>query len=61
MLQFSKWKNPLLLLLGIQLVYSIGSFAFLVLGLIMNLVVLDKSRKIHYCTDSSGNESSNPV
>lgn len=48
-------------LLGIQLVYIIGSFAFLVLGLIMNLVVLDKSKKIHYRKNSSGEESSNLV
>ncbi|WP_313234700.1 MFS transporter [Sporosarcina ureae] len=48
-------------LLGIQLVYFIGSFAFLVLGFIMNLVVLDKSKKIHYHTDSSGDEGSTPV
>jgi sugar phosphate permease len=48
-------------LFGIQLVYIIGSFAFLVLGLNMNIVVLDKSKKIYYHQESSGEEKSNPV
>lgn len=48
-------------LFGIQLVYIIGSFAFLVLGLIMNLVVLEKSKKIYYHQESSGEEESNLV
>lgn len=38
----------------IQSVYIVGSFAFLVLGLIVNLVVLDKSKRIYYGQESAG-------
>lgn len=40
-------------LLEIQFVYIIGSFAFLILGLLMNLVVLNKSKKMYYAQESS--------
>lgn len=35
-------------LYGIRFVYIIGSFAFLVLGFIVNLIVWDKSKKAYY-------------
>ncbi|KGR76952.1 MFS transporter [Ureibacillus sinduriensis] len=44
-------------LTGIRIIYIIGSFAFLILGFIMNLVVLDRSKTSYYQEKSSEGES----
>ncbi|MDN4492626.1 MFS transporter [Ureibacillus aquaedulcis] len=40
-------------LYGIRSIYIIGTFAFLVLGLVMNLIVLDKSKMVYYSQENS--------
>ncbi|GEN82894.1 hypothetical protein SLU01_12060 [Sporosarcina luteola] len=35
-------------LYDIRFIYIIGSFAFLILGIIMNVIVLDKTKKTYY-------------
>ena len=41
-----------------RIIYIIGSFAFLALGFIVNLVTLDKSKKAFYCQENGGEEKS---
>lgn len=43
---------------GIRFIYIIGSFAFLLLGFIINVIVLDKTKKAYYYQDSKGEEES---
>lgn len=45
----------------IRLIYVISSFAFLVLGFIINLVVLDKSKKAYYYQENNGAENSHHI
>ena len=45
-------------LYDIRIVYIIGSFTFLAFGMIINLVVLDKSKKSYYYEESNGEEES---
>lgn len=44
-------------LFGIRFIYIIGSLAFFILGFIMNLVVLDRSKTIYYQESSAEGES----
>lgn len=48
-------------LYGIRLIYIIGSFAFLVLGFIVNVVVLDKTKKAYYYREHNGEEETHTV
>nr|WP_313898444.1 hypothetical protein [Lederbergia sp. NSJ-179] len=48
-------------LYDIRFIYIIGSFAFLSLGFIMNVVVLDKTKKAYYYQENNGGEETHPI
>ncbi|MFD2211244.1 MFS transporter [Virgibacillus halophilus] len=48
-------------LYDIRFIYIIGSFAFLALGFIMNVVVLDKTKKAYYHQENNGGEETHPI